>query len=254
MPKVKIYNMDGKVVGDKTLRDDVFGVAVNAELLHEVLVSVMASSRKPFAHAKTRGEVRGGGKKPWKQKGTGRARHGSRRSPIWVGGGITFGPRNIRDYSKKINRKVKQQAMAMSLSDKLAGEKLVLVESFGVKDGKTKEFAGLLAKLPLGKSVTVVSRETDGLLRRSTGNIPGVTLRNSGDLGLLDVVKSECVLMTPEAAERIEAKFAAGKQEVEKKVKPVAKKAAKKPAAKKAAKKPAKKAPAKAKTSKGKSA
>lgn len=210
MPKVKIYNADGKVVGDRKLRDDVFGVAVNAELLHEVLIGVMASARKPFAHAKTRGEVRGGGKKPWKQKGTGRARHGSRRSPIWVGGGITFGPRNIKDYSKKVNRKVRQQAMTMTLSDKVADEKLVLVESFGVAEGKTKEFAGLMAKLPLeeGKKVTVVSKDTDGMLRRSTSNIQGVTLRNAGDLGLMDVVRSEYLVMTTDAADRIEGKFA----------------------------------------------
>jgi len=209
MPKVKIYNSDGKVVGDKKLRDDVFGVSIKPEVVHEVVIGIMASARKPLAHTKTRGEVSGGGKKPWKQKGTGRARHGSSRSPIWVGGGITFGPRNIRDYSKKINRKVKQQAMAMTLSDKVADERLVLVESYGVAEGKTKEFIGLMSKLPIGgKKVTVVSKETDGMLRRSTGNVPGITLRNAGDLGLMDVIYAEYLLMTPEAAERIEERFA----------------------------------------------
>lgn len=216
MPKVKIYNKDGKVVGDKKLRDDIFGVAVNAELMHEVLVGVMASARKPFAHSKTRGEVRGGGKKPWKQKGTGRARHGSRRSPIWIGGGITFGPRNIRDYSKKINRKVRQRAMAMTLSDKVTDDRLVLVESYGVIEGKTKEFAGLLAKLPIdGKRIAVVSRETDGMLRRSIGNIPDVTLRNVGDLGLMDIVRSDCLLMTPEAVDKLQEKFAVKAEKAE---------------------------------------
>jgi large subunit ribosomal protein L4 len=210
MPKVKIYNSDGKVVGDKDLRDDIFGVSMNAEVLHEVVVSIMASARKPFAHSKTRGEVRGGGKKPWKQKGTGRARHGSRRSPIWVGGGITFGPRSIRDYSKKINRKVRQHALAMTLSDKVADEKLLLVESYGVKDGKTKEFAGFVAKLPVeGKKMTVVSKDSDSMLRRSTGNLKGVTMRNAGDLSLMDVLRSEYVLMTPDAVESIEARYAA---------------------------------------------
>ncbi|MEA3249189.1 MAG: 50S ribosomal protein L4 [Patescibacteria group bacterium] len=208
MPKIKIYNSNGKVVGDKKLRDDIFGVSVNPELVHEVVVGVMASARKPFAHSKTRGEVRGGGKKPWKQKGTGRARHGSRRSPIWVGGGITFGPRKIRDYSKKINRKVRQHVMAMTLSDKVADEKLLLVESYGVGEGKTKEFVGLMSKLPSrGKKIAVVTRETDGMLRRSTGNIQGVTLRNAGDLSLMDVLRAEYVLMTPEAVDRIEERF-----------------------------------------------
>jgi len=209
MPKVKIYNSDGKVVGDKKLRDDVFGVSIKPELVHEVVIGIMASARKPLAHTKTRGEVSGGGKKPWKQKGTGRARHGSSRSPIWVGGGITFGPRNIRDYSKKINRKVRQQAMAMTLSDKVTDERLVLVESYGIAEGKTREFVGLMSKLPVdGKKVTVVSRETDGMLRRSIGNIPGITLRNAGDLGLMDVINAEYVVMTPDAAERIEERFA----------------------------------------------
>ncbi|MBU0625078.1 50S ribosomal protein L4 [Patescibacteria group bacterium] len=212
MPKVKIYNIEGKEVGEKKLHDDVFGVKVSPELVHEVVISLLSNERKPYAHTKTRGDVRGGGKKPWKQKGTGRARHGSRRSPIWIGGGITFGPRSDRDYSVKINRKVKQRAMLMSLSDKVADQKLVLVETLGVKDGKTKEFVGLMGKLPVeAKTIVVVAPGTDLLLRRSVSNVQGITLRNVGDLGLLDVLQAECLLMTPEAVDKIEQKFTAVK-------------------------------------------
>jgi large subunit ribosomal protein L4 len=211
MPKVKIFNTEGKAVGDKNLRDDVFAVAVSPELVHEVMVSVEADARKPYAHTKTRGKVRGGGKKPWRQKGTGRARHGSRRSPIWTGGGITFGPDKNRDYSKKVNRKAKRTAATMLLSDKVANERLVLVDAYGVKDGKTKELAAVLSKLPVeaGKRTVVVSPETDVMLRRSAGNIPGVTLRNIGDLGFMDLLNCQYLVMTADAAEKIEAKYSA---------------------------------------------
>jgi len=212
MPNLKIYNSTGKEVGEKKLNDSVFGVEINPELVHEVMVSVMANERRPYAHTKTRGNVRGGGKKPWRQKGTGRARHGSRRSPIWVGGGITFGPNKERDYSQKINRRVKQRAMMMSLSDKVAENKMVLVEAFNIKDGKTKESVGLLEKLPIesGK-VLIVSPETDKMLRRSIGNLSDVTLRNASDFGLLDILRAEYVVMTPEVIDAIEKKLAAVK-------------------------------------------
>ncbi len=210
--KIKILNSEGKEVGEKKLRDDVFGVEVKPELVHEVMVSIMANERRPYAHTKTRGNVRGGGKKPWRQKGTGRARHGSRRSPIWVGGGITFGPLKERDYSQKINRRVKQRAMMMCLSDKVTDNKLIVLEAFNVKDGKTKESVGLLNKLPIeGGKVVLVSLETDASLRRSVGNLQGITLRNAGDFGFLDVLRSEYVVMTPEVIDQLEKKLAAVK-------------------------------------------
>ncbi|MFH1047560.1 MAG: 50S ribosomal protein L4 [Patescibacteria group bacterium] len=213
MPKIKIFNSAGKEVGEKNLRDDVFGVEVNPELVHEVMIGIMANERQPYAHTKTRGDVRGGGKKPWKQKGTGRARHGSRRSPIWIGGGITFGPRSDRDYSLKINRRVKQKALAMCLTDKLTDQKLMLVENFDVQAGKTKETIGLLGKLKVtGGKTLLVAPMTDAMLRRSTGNLPGVTVRNAGDLGLLDVIQCEYLVLTPEAADKIEQKFAVAKE------------------------------------------
>jgi large subunit ribosomal protein L4 len=203
MAKVKLYNKEGKVVGEKDLRDDVFAVPVKLNLIHEVSVSLEASKRNPTAHTKTRGEVSGGGKKPWKQKGTGRARHGSIRSPIWIGGGITFGPRSERDYTVKVNRKTRRQAIRMTLSDKVADEKLLLIDGLGVKNGKTKEFASIMDKLPVSGKVTVVTPETDALLRRSVSNIPDVRIVNVGSIGLMDVLNSDVLLMTPDAADKL---------------------------------------------------
>jgi len=207
MPKVKLYNTEGKVVGEKSLKADVFGVAVNPTLVHEVMVGLMASARQPLAHTKTRGEVRGGGRKPWKQKGTGRARHGSSRSPIWVGGGITWGPRKERDYTKKINRKSRKQALLMALSDKVANERLVLLEELDSKTGKTKDTVSLLGKLPVkGKLILVTSGRSD-LLSRSVRNLKTVRLLGSGSVGLMDVLKADGLVLTPEAAERFEKTY-----------------------------------------------
>jgi large subunit ribosomal protein L4 len=207
MPKAKLYDLQGKLVGEKELSADVFGVSVKPTLVHEVMVGMQASARRPWAHAKTRGEVRGGGKKPWRQKGTGRARHGSIRSPIWAGGGITFGPRSERDYTVKINRKAKKQALLMTLSDKVANEKLLLVEQLAAKDGKTKAVAGLLAKLPIKGRLAMVIAGSDALLARGTRNLKTVRLSRVGDLSLLDVLRAEYVLSTPEAVEKLEKMY-----------------------------------------------
>jgi len=207
MPKVKLYNSEGKAVGEKTLKPAVFGVKVNPALVHEVMTGILASARKPLAHTKTRGEVRGGGKKPWKQKGTGRARHGSSRSPIWVGGGITWGPRSERDYFKKINRKSRKQALLMALSDKVAGERLVLVESLDSKNGKTKETAALLGRLPASGKLLLVTSGRSDLLSRSVKNLQKVRLVGTGSLGLVDVLKADSLVLTPEAVEHLEKTY-----------------------------------------------
>ncbi len=207
MPKVKLYNVEGKAVGEKELRADVFGVAANQSVIHEVMVGIAASARQPLAHTKTRGDVRGGGKKPWKQKGTGRARSGSSRSPVWVGGGITFGPRSERDYTKKINRKLKRQALAMTLSDKVANDRLVLVEAFSAKNGKTKEVATVIGKLPVKGKLAVISAGKDEMLSRATYNLPNVHLVGAGTLSIMDVLKSDYVVTTPEATDKISAMF-----------------------------------------------
>jgi large subunit ribosomal protein L4 len=136
--KTIVYNKEGKELKSIDLPEKIFDLPWNADLVHQVVTAMMTNARQPIAHTKDRSEVRGGGKKPWKQKGTGRARHGSRRSPIWVGGGITFGPRNDKDYSRKINKKVKSKALATILSKKLKDGEILFVESFGFTEPKTK--------------------------------------------------------------------------------------------------------------------
>lgn len=146
----KVFGKDGKATGEVTLPESVFGVKWNSDLVHEVVVGMQANARENNAHTKDRSEVRGGGKKPWRQKGTGRARHGSRRSPIWTGGGVAFGPRNERDYSVKINKKVRAKALATVLSKKLADDEVVFVDSLSMDAPKTKDAKAVVAALAKG--------------------------------------------------------------------------------------------------------
>src|SRR3989338_5627406 len=149
MAKVNLYNKTGQTVGEINLDPALFEVKADKALVHEAVVAQMANSRVVLAHTKDRGEVRGGGKKPWKQKGTGRARHGSRRSPIWIGGGITFGPNAWRNFALKINRRARRKALFMALSDKVASQAFVVVDALTVAQPKTREVASMLQALPL---------------------------------------------------------------------------------------------------------
>lgn len=147
-----VYNQKGEVSGKITLPKEVFGLPWNADLVHQVVTSVLTSARKPFAHTKNRGEVRGGGRKPWQQKGTGRARHGSSRSPIWVGGGITHGPRNEKNFDRKVNKKMKAKALYTILSRKYKDGEVLFVESLNIKEPKTKEAKAILTTLGATKT------------------------------------------------------------------------------------------------------
>lgn len=208
MPKVKLYNNEGKTVGETELRADVFGVKVNPEVVHEVMVGLMTNARQPLAHTKTKGEVRGGGKKPWKQKGTGRARQGSTRNPQWIGGGVAFGPRKERNYDLKINRKMKRQAMCMTLSDKVAHDRLILVDDVIAKNGKTKEVSALLKKLPVKGKILLISAGKDEKLARGSRNIKEVRFVNTNSLAMNDVLKAAYMVTTPEATAAIEKMYA----------------------------------------------
>jgi len=148
----KIFSQDGKESGKLTLPLSVFGVAWNADLMHEVVVSLQSNARASTANTKGRGEVRGGGKKPWKQKGTGRARHGSSRSPIWAGGGVAHGPTSEKDYSKKINKNVRAKALAITLSKKLADGEMIFVDSLALTTAKAADAKGIVKALALGAS------------------------------------------------------------------------------------------------------
>lgn len=200
MPKVNIYNFEGKVVGTEDLNAKVFEVEMKPELIHFVANGLMANKRQVSANTKTRGEVSGGGKKPWKQKGTGRARQGSIRSPLWRGGGIVFGPRSNRNFKVKINRKTKQTALNMVLSDKVKENALVILENFDLPEGKTKSFVKIVKTLPVvGKKVLIVFPNKKDNLRRASKNLTFVKQENLEEVNLLDVLNSDTVFATMEA-------------------------------------------------------
>jgi len=213
--KVKVYNQQAEEVGEMELSDKVFGVKANAALVHQAVVTQMANERKVIAHTKDRGEVRGGGRKPWKQKGTGRARVGSSRSPIWIGGGVTFGPRNDRNFKMRINKKMKQQALLMALSDKVANDCLVVLDKLEMQEFKTKVFKSIIEKL--GKQAVKADNKkpswlimVDGAeekLNYSARNLVGIKLINSDNINLVDLLKYKDLILTKATVEKLEERY-----------------------------------------------
>jgi large subunit ribosomal protein L4 len=210
--EVKVYNQEGKGVSDLSLPAHIFGLPWNADLVHQVVTSMRSSAREPIAHTKTRGEVRGGGKKPWQQKGTGRARHGSTRSPIWVGGGVAHGPRNDKNYDRKVNKKMKAKAIYTILSEKIRGGEALFIDSLKLEAPKTIEAKSVLAKLGTIKGYEMVSKRRNNaaiilvpeltenvkLGFRNMGNLEVVETRNVNPLVLLQY--KYIVVANPEAA------------------------------------------------------
>jgi large subunit ribosomal protein L4 len=197
MAKVNLYNMDGKTVGELALNDKVFGVEVKPTLIHEASVAQDHNARVAIAHTKTRGDVSGGGKKPWKQKGTGRARHGSTRSPIWVGGGVTFGPRKDRTFDIKVNKKVRRKAICMVLSDRVNDEHLVALDVIASEGGKTKTLAAAIKKLPgAGRSTLLIVDPKNTEVRRAAQNIPKVTTIDPQSLNVNDLLRNEYIMVS----------------------------------------------------------
>lgn len=208
MPSVPVYNQEGKEIDRVTLTDAVFGVPIKKSLVHQVYVAIMANARLSWAHTKGRGDVRGGGRKPWKQKGTGRARHGSIRSPLWKGGGVTFGPLSTRNYAQKINKKMSQLAVKMCLTDKVDDQKMIVVDAFS-HGGKTKAAAGFLKKLPMGesRSMILLPARMEKTLVQSVQNIPGVEIRQAGDVNVVDLLHREYVVITKDGVMALEKRF-----------------------------------------------
>lgn len=215
--ELPLYNQEAKSVGTVKLADGVFGVPMNQDLLYQVVSSQTANQRQNIAHTKTRGEVRGGGKKPWQQKGTGRARHGSTRSPIWKGGGATFGPRSDKNYKKKINRAMARKALAVALSSKANEKQILMLDMLNVADAKTKEaarilsglrqyFTGSKTKAPSTLLVLPSSTRSD-LNVRAFRNIPRVELKSAKDLNALTALSFQQLLITKDAAAEIEKLF-----------------------------------------------
>lgn len=208
MPKVTIYNQEGKTIGDLELSEKVFGVKPDAALVHEAVIAQRANARKTLASTKTRGEVRGGGKKPWKQKGTGRARQGSTRSPNWVGGGIAFGPRKERNFEIKINKKARQKALRIALSDKVTTKHLLVVDAIKTDKAKTKVIASMIKALPLEKTTLVVSPASNPTLLRMVRNLPNVKLVTANSVNLVDVLAYRSIVMLQDAVPVLEKIYA----------------------------------------------
>lgn len=207
MSKISVYNQEGKVVGDLELNAAHFGVKPNPALVHEVVVSQQANARRSIAHTKTKGEMRGGGKKPWKQKGTGRARQGSTRNPQWVGGGVAFGPRADRDYSVKVNRRVRQKALFMALSDKASSGSLIALENLSYAEPKTKVAAELIKKLPVSRRALLVLPKSDPMVSRMVRNLPAATVVTVNALSLVDVVSHPTVVFWKDAVPAFETLY-----------------------------------------------
>lgn len=204
MPDVEIKDKNNNIVGKMNLSDDVFDIHTKEGVVHSAVVNFLANQRQGTHSTKTKGLVSGGGKKPWKQKGTGRARAGSIRSPLWRTGGIVFGPQP-RDYSYKLPKKVKRLALMTAFYRKLADGEVVVIDNFAIEKPKTKEMKEILKNLGLtGKSILIVLSEKDNSVVLSARNIPSVSVTRTADLNTYDVIVHNVLLMTKDAAIRIE--------------------------------------------------
>jgi large subunit ribosomal protein L4 len=197
MIKVKVYNLAGKEVEEMKLDPQVFAVEINPALVHQVVEAQQANARFKLAHTKTKAEVRGGGRKPWRQKGTGRARAGSIRSPLWKGGGVTFGPRKEREFGKKINKKMKQKALFMTLSDKVKENALVVLEKLELAKIKTKDLMKILQKLPIKKpaSILIILDKKNLIITKSAQNVKKLKVILADSLNVLDILKHNYLLI-----------------------------------------------------------
>ena len=214
MPTVPVYNMQGEKVGEHPLSDAVFGVAVKSHVVASVVEALRANERRATAHTKHRGEVRGGGKKPWRQKGTGRARVGSIRSPLWRGGGIIFGPRSDQNFSKKINAKMRTDAIRMVLSDRVRDGNLALVDTLTVPDGKTKALSTILGSLARASGCAMLRKPTLLLLdtahaplARAARNLATVSARSIDAVSALELLRHHYLLATTSGIAALEQRF-----------------------------------------------
>ena len=206
MANVAIYNMEGKEVGSLELNDAVFGVEINEHLVHMAVVQQLANKRQGTQKAKTRSEVRGGGRKPWRQKGTGHARQGSIRAPQWTGGGVVFAP-VPRDYSFKLNKKEKRAALKSVLTSKVNDSKFIVVDELKLDEVKTKKFQEVLNNLKVNKALVVLN-ENDQNVVLSARNIPAVKTALTNTINVYDILKYDTVVVTKDAVATIEEVYA----------------------------------------------
>ena len=206
MANVSVYNIEGKEVGSIELNDAVFGVEINEHLVHMAVVNQLANNRQGTKSAKTRSEVSGGGRKPWRQKGTGHARQGSTRAPQWTGGGIVFAPKP-RDYSFKMNKKEKKLALLSALTSKVADNKIVVLDEFKLDEIKTKKFAEVMNNLKVSKALVVLEGENKNVVL-SGRNIPTVKVSATNEINTYDVLKYDTLVVTKAAVEKLQEVYA----------------------------------------------
>ncbi len=206
MANVALYNMEGKEVGTIELSDAVFGVEVNEHLVHMAVVQQLANNRQGTQKAKTRSEVSGGGRKPWRQKGTGHARQGSTRAPQWTGGGVVFAP-VPRDYSFKLNKKEKRAALKSALTSRVVDGKLIVVDELKLDEIKTKKFKAVLDNLKVSKALVVLGDMDENVIL-SARNIPNVKTAQVGGINVYDILKGDTLVLTKDAAKKIEEVYA----------------------------------------------
>jgi large subunit ribosomal protein L4 len=207
MAVVDVYDISRAKVGEATLRDDIFSVPVQGHIMHEVVTMQLACRRAGTASTKGRAEVRGGGHKPWRQKGTGRARAGSNRSPLWRGGGIVFGPKP-RSYAYKVPKKVRRLALKMALSSKLANSQLIILDQYRFEAPKTKEFVKVLENLQVGKTLFIIAGD-DQVLTLSSRNVPYVQVMRPEGLNVYDILRYDYLVVFQPAISQIEERLAA---------------------------------------------
>jgi len=206
MPKVNVYNQSGEKVGAMTLSEKVFGAEYNKPLIHQVIVAQLNNRRQGTKSTLTRAEVRGGGKKPWRQKKTGRARHGSSRSPQWYHGGIVFAPKP-RDFSQKVNKQAKSLALVSALSAKVKDDEILVLDDLKLISAKTREMADVMSNLKLDKSVLLVLPESNEDILRASGNLPKVTAIVSDFINVYDVIRHNKLVMLKSAVKKIEEAY-----------------------------------------------
>lgn len=207
MPKVNVYNISGEVVEEMELSDDIFGIEINEHAVYEVVKNQLANKRQGTQSAKTRAEVRGGGRKPWRQKGTGRARQGSIRSPQWKGGGVVFAPKP-RDYSYSVPKKVKRLALKSVLTSKVVENEMIVVDDLKLNAPKTKEMINILNNLKADKKALIVIDQRDENVILAARNIPNVQTAYVNTINVYDILKYNSFIITKEAVKKVEEVYA----------------------------------------------
>ena len=207
MANVSVYNMQGQEVGTIDLNDAVFGAPVNENLLHMAVVQQLANNRQGTQKAKTRSEVSGGGRKPWRQKGTGHARQGSTRAPQWTGGGVVFAP-VPRDYSFKMNKKEKQAAVRSALTDRVQQNKVIVLDQLAMSEFKTKEFVKVMENLKAAGKTLVVMADKDERVVKSASNVPAVKTTLTSQINVYDLMNAQTVILTKDAVAKLEEVYA----------------------------------------------